>query len=70
MTKGSITSGNMNCFVPSPPQDGQHQGSTLTSDDLENLFLAQPDSSIQFQASSQKYEINFKGTVSVHSNRL
>ncbi|XP_077166179.1 protein mono-ADP-ribosyltransferase PARP12-like isoform X2 [Paroedura picta] len=41
-------------------QDGQCQPSSLSSDDLENIFLSQPDDSFQFQAGSQKYEINFK----------
>ncbi|XP_053114021.1 zinc finger CCCH-type antiviral protein 1-like isoform X4 [Hemicordylus capensis] len=41
-------------------QDGQTQAS-LSSDDLENLFLADPNGgSIQFKAGSQQYEINFK----------
>ncbi|XP_044273608.1 zinc finger CCCH-type antiviral protein 1-like isoform X2 [Varanus komodoensis] len=41
-------------------QDGQHQGSSLGSDDLENLFLAEPNGTIQFEAGSQQYVINFK----------
>ncbi|KAJ6668489.1 hypothetical protein lerEdw1_011971 [Lerista edwardsae] len=40
--------------------DGQRPGSNLNSDDLENVFLADPKGSIQFQAGSQNYEINFK----------
>ncbi|XP_015282722.1 PREDICTED: zinc finger CCCH-type antiviral protein 1-like isoform X2 [Gekko japonicus] len=44
-------------------QDGQRQGSALSSDDLENLFLSEPDGSIQFQAGSQGYEINFKDMI-------
>ncbi|EMP38483.1 Poly [ADP-ribose] polymerase 12 [Chelonia mydas] len=42
-------------------QDGLHGASALTSDDLENLFLANPNDTLQFQAGSQQYEINFKG---------
>ncbi|KAF7248255.1 Protein mono-ADP-ribosyltransferase PARP12 [Varanus komodoensis] len=41
-------------------EDGQHQGSSLGSDDLENLFLAEPNGTIQFEAGSQQYVINFK----------
>uniref|UniRef100_A0A8D0GA51 WWE domain-containing protein n=1 Tax=Sphenodon punctatus TaxID=8508 RepID=A0A8D0GA51_SPHPU len=41
-------------------EDGKHQSSTLSSDDLENLYLADPTGVIQFQAGSQLYEINFK----------
>ncbi|XP_042325317.1 zinc finger CCCH-type antiviral protein 1-like [Sceloporus undulatus] len=41
-------------------QDGKIQGSNLGSDDLENLFLANPDDSIHFNAGSQNYEISFK----------
>uniref|UniRef100_A0A8C8REU9 Poly [ADP-ribose] polymerase 12 n=1 Tax=Pelusios castaneus TaxID=367368 RepID=A0A8C8REU9_9SAUR len=44
-------------------QDGQREGSALTSEDLENLFLADPNDTIQFQAGSQHYEINFKEMV-------
>ncbi|XP_034993495.2 zinc finger CCCH-type antiviral protein 1 isoform X1 [Zootoca vivipara] len=40
-------------------QGGQLQDS-LGSDDLENLFLAVPEGSIQFKAGSQQYEISFK----------
>lgn len=46
-----------------PLQGGQLQESSLGSDDLENLFLAVPEGSVQFKAGSQQYEISFKGTV-------
>ncbi|XP_077786931.1 protein mono-ADP-ribosyltransferase PARP12-like isoform X2 [Podarcis muralis] len=41
-------------------QGGQLQESSLGSDDLENLFLAGPEGSVQFKAGSQQYEISFK----------
>ncbi|KAM3833775.1 protein mono-ADP-ribosyltransferase PARP12-like isoform 3-T3 [Vipera latastei] len=41
-------------------KQGQFQPASLTSDDLENLFLAEPDGSIQFEAGSQKYLLSFK----------
>ncbi|XP_053243525.1 protein mono-ADP-ribosyltransferase PARP12-like isoform X3 [Podarcis raffonei] len=41
-------------------QGGQLQESSLGSDDLENLFLAVPEGSVQFKAGSQQYEISFK----------
>ncbi|XP_074859432.1 protein mono-ADP-ribosyltransferase PARP12-like isoform X2 [Carettochelys insculpta] len=44
-------------------QDGQHEASGLTSYDLENLFLADQNDTVQFQAGSQTYEINFKEMV-------
>ncbi|XP_067387027.1 protein mono-ADP-ribosyltransferase PARP12-like isoform X2 [Emydura macquarii macquarii] len=44
-------------------QNGPHEASALTSDDLENLFLADPDDTVQFQAGSQQYEISFKEMV-------
>ncbi|XP_060109793.1 zinc finger CCCH-type antiviral protein 1-like [Heteronotia binoei] len=44
-------------------QDRQCSGSTLSSDDLENIFLSQPDDGFQFQAGSQIYEINFKDMI-------
>nr|XP_060634103.1 zinc finger CCCH-type antiviral protein 1-like [Anolis sagrei ordinatus] len=40
--------------------DGKAQGSNICSDDLENVFLADPKGSIQFQADSQMYIISFK----------
>ncbi|XP_066488301.1 protein mono-ADP-ribosyltransferase PARP12-like isoform X2 [Tiliqua scincoides] len=43
--------------------DGQRPGSNLSSDDLENVFLADPDGCVQFHAGSQHYEINFKDMV-------
>nr|XP_056718670.1 zinc finger CCCH-type antiviral protein 1-like [Euleptes europaea] len=49
-------------------QDGQRQGSTLTSDDLENVFLSQPEGSFQFQAGSQTYEMNFKDMIQKNLN--
>ncbi|XP_048372109.1 zinc finger CCCH-type antiviral protein 1-like isoform X2 [Sphaerodactylus townsendi] len=51
-------------------QDGQRQGSTLSSDDLENLYLSQPDGTFQFQAGSQNYEINFKDMIQKNLNFL
>uniref|UniRef100_K7FWI1 Poly(ADP-ribose) polymerase family member 12 n=1 Tax=Pelodiscus sinensis TaxID=13735 RepID=K7FWI1_PELSI len=44
-------------------QDGLRDASALTSDDLENLFLAAPNDTVQFQAGSQNYEISFKEMV-------
>uniref|UniRef100_A0ABM5GH75 Protein mono-ADP-ribosyltransferase PARP12-like isoform X1 n=1 Tax=Pogona vitticeps TaxID=103695 RepID=A0ABM5GH75_9SAUR len=44
-------------------QDGTRQGSSLSSDDLENLFLADPAGSIQFSAGPQQYEINFNDMI-------
>ncbi|CAM4447629.1 protein mono-ADP-ribosyltransferase PARP12-like isoform X1 [Caretta caretta] len=44
-------------------QDGLQGAAALTSDDLENLFLANPNDILQFQAGSQQYEINFKEMV-------
>uniref|UniRef100_A0A8C0JBV6 Uncharacterized protein n=1 Tax=Chelonoidis abingdonii TaxID=106734 RepID=A0A8C0JBV6_CHEAB len=44
-------------------QDGLQGASALASDDLENLFLANPNDILQFQAGSQHYEINFKEMV-------
>ncbi|XP_050821238.1 protein mono-ADP-ribosyltransferase PARP12-like isoform X2 [Gopherus flavomarginatus] len=44
-------------------QDGLQGASALASDDLENLFLANPNDILQFQAGSQQYEINFKEMV-------
>ncbi|XP_067325024.1 protein mono-ADP-ribosyltransferase PARP12-like isoform X2 [Anolis sagrei] len=41
-------------------QDGKAQGSSICSDDLENVFLADPKGSIQFQADTQLYVISFK----------
>ncbi|KAM9173114.1 protein mono-ADP-ribosyltransferase PARP12-like [Pangshura tecta] len=43
--------------------DGLQGASALASDDLENLFLANPNDILQFQAGSQQYEINFKEMV-------
>ncbi|XP_075757033.1 protein mono-ADP-ribosyltransferase PARP12-like isoform X4 [Pelodiscus sinensis] len=43
--------------------DGLRDASALTSDDLENLFLAAPNDTVQFQAGSQNYEISFKEMV-------
>ncbi|KAH0616376.1 hypothetical protein JD844_027421 [Phrynosoma platyrhinos] len=41
-------------------QDGKIQESSLGSDDLENLFLADPDDNIYFSAGSESYVISFK----------
>uniref|UniRef100_A0A8C3XR84 Poly [ADP-ribose] polymerase 12 n=1 Tax=Chelydra serpentina TaxID=8475 RepID=A0A8C3XR84_CHESE len=41
-------------------QDGLLGASALTSEGLENVFLANPNDTLQFQAGSQQYEINFK----------
>ncbi|XP_054856294.1 zinc finger CCCH-type antiviral protein 1-like isoform X2 [Eublepharis macularius] len=54
---------DLNQWVEYGQQDGQRQGSSLSSDDLENLFLSQPDGTFQFQAGSQQYEINFKDMI-------
>ncbi|XP_053894538.1 protein mono-ADP-ribosyltransferase PARP12-like isoform X1 [Malaclemys terrapin pileata] len=43
--------------------DGLQGASALASDDLENLFLANPNDLLQFQAGAQQYEINFKEMV-------
>ncbi|XP_006031847.1 poly [ADP-ribose] polymerase 12 isoform X1 [Alligator sinensis] len=44
-------------------QDGNPGGSSLTSDDLENLFLADPNETVDFQTGSQRYQICFKEMV-------
>ncbi|XP_025029708.1 zinc finger CCCH-type antiviral protein 1-like [Python bivittatus] len=41
-------------------QDRHLQQANLTSDDLENIFLADPSGSISFEVGSQKYLLNFK----------
>ncbi|KAM7181141.1 protein mono-ADP-ribosyltransferase PARP12-like [Macrochelys suwanniensis] len=41
-------------------EDGLLGASALTSEGLENVFLANPNDTLQFQAGSQQYEINFK----------
>ncbi|XP_070804202.1 protein mono-ADP-ribosyltransferase PARP12-like [Pituophis catenifer annectens] len=49
-------------------QDKQFQPASLTSDDLENLYLADPNGSIQFEAGSQKYLLNFKNMTQKNVN--
>ncbi|KAL7976349.1 hypothetical protein Chor_002568 [Crotalus horridus] len=49
-------------------RERQLQPATLTSDDLENLFLAEPDGSIQFEAGSQKYVLSFKNMTQTNLN--
>ncbi|XP_058046638.1 zinc finger CCCH-type antiviral protein 1-like isoform X2 [Ahaetulla prasina] len=49
-------------------QDKQFQPASLTSDDLENLYLAEPNGSIQFEAGSQKYLLSFKNMTQVNLN--
>uniref|UniRef100_A0A1W7RBE8 Zinc finger CCCH-type antiviral protein 1 n=1 Tax=Agkistrodon contortrix contortrix TaxID=8713 RepID=A0A1W7RBE8_AGKCO len=49
-------------------QERQLQPASLTSDDLENLFLAEPDGSIQFEAGSQKYVLSFKNMTQINLN--
>ncbi|XP_063164401.1 zinc finger CCCH-type antiviral protein 1-like isoform X2 [Candoia aspera] len=41
-------------------QDRRLQHANLTSDDLENVFLADPNGNISFEAGSQKYLLSFK----------
>ncbi|KAM6436646.1 protein mono-ADP-ribosyltransferase PARP12-like [Liasis olivaceus] len=41
-------------------QDRHLQQASLTSDDLENVFLTDPSGSISFEVGSQKYLLNFK----------
>uniref|UniRef100_A0A8C6Y1H4 Zinc finger CCCH-type antiviral protein 1 n=1 Tax=Naja naja TaxID=35670 RepID=A0A8C6Y1H4_NAJNA len=50
-------------------QDKQFQPASLTSDDLENLFLADPNGNIRFEVGSQKYLLSFKSKES-HFNGL
>uniref|UniRef100_A0A8C5RUN1 PAR12 polymerase n=1 Tax=Laticauda laticaudata TaxID=8630 RepID=A0A8C5RUN1_LATLA len=49
-------------------QDKQFQPASLTSDDLENLFLADPNGNIQFEAGSQKYLLSFKNMIQANVN--
>uniref|UniRef100_G1KD35 Poly [ADP-ribose] polymerase n=1 Tax=Anolis carolinensis TaxID=28377 RepID=G1KD35_ANOCA len=51
---------DMGQWIEYGKQDGKAQGSNICSDDLENVFLADPKRSIQFQADSQLYVISFK----------
>ncbi|XP_070611353.1 protein mono-ADP-ribosyltransferase PARP12-like [Erythrolamprus reginae] len=44
------------------------QPASITSDDLENLYLADPDGSIHFTARSQKYLLNFKNMIQTNVN--
>ncbi|XP_013924707.1 PREDICTED: poly [ADP-ribose] polymerase 12-like [Thamnophis sirtalis] len=55
-------------ILKKPEKNNQIQPATVTSEDLENLYQADPTGNVQFEAGSQQYVLSFKYMTQTNEN--